>query len=252
MYLNVLIKKESNNAPSRSNTEVVRIVSTFGTDELLVQCVKDAIPHLQNTSSFKSKDVSFKFVKRTAPSVGSKLAVLRKMSLGIRWGGTSKCGDSSGCQCCNVTPTTPLSKVTVNGQKVNLPTGNCKSKNIIYLAQCNLCVDNYYVGRTVQPLHKRVNGHRQGFANVVSKGPNCVESLDTDDSYSLGVHLYNEHGLTSEFNKHYTFHVLEHVSPLQMEKIEHLWIHKLNTLFPYGINRSNPFGLPVLNVDSIT
>ena len=120
------------------------------------------------------------------------------------------------------------------------------------MAQCNLCIDNSYVGRTVQPLHKRVNGHRQGFVNVVSNGLDYVNSLDTEDSYSLGLHLYNEHGLISEFNKHYTFHVLEHVSPLQMEKCEHLWIHGLNTLFPNGINRSNPFGLPVLDVGPIT
>ena len=140
----------------------------------------------------------------------------------------------------------------MNGKRINLPNGNCKSKNIIYLAECNLCIDNCYVGRTVQPLHKRVCGHRQGFANVVKKGIDYVSALDTDDTYSLGIHLYNEHGLTSEFNKHYTFHVLEHVSPLQMEKIEHLWIHKLNTLFPNGINRSNPFSLPLLDIDSVT
>ena len=245
--LNVLIKSKSKNTPCRS-TDNVHIISTFGTDELLVQCVKEAIPHLQNTSSFRSKDVSFKFVKKTAPSVGSKLAVLRKMSLGIGLGGTSKCGLHGNCKCCNVTLATPMPQLTVNGQKVNLPNGNCKSKNIIYLAKCKLCVDNCYVGRTVQPLNKRVCGHRQGFTNVVEKGQNFVNALDTDDTYSLGVHLYNEHGLTSDFDKYYTFHVLEHVSPLQMEKIEHLWIHKLNTLFPYGINRSNPFGLPVLDI----
>ena len=66
--LNVLIKSKSKNTPCRS-TDNVHIISTFGTDELLVQCVKEAIPHLQNTSSFRSKDVSFKFVKKTAPSV---------------------------------------------------------------------------------------------------------------------------------------------------------------------------------------
>ena len=60
------------------------------------------------------------------------------------------------------------------------------------------------------------------------------------------------HGVTSEFNNYYKFHVLEHVSPLQMEKSEHLWIHKLNTLFPHGINKSNPFALPILEVGSVT
>ena len=76
--LNVLIKKVSSNAPRHHRTDNVRIVSTFGTDELLVQCVKEAIPHLQNTNTFKSKDVSFKFVKKTALVLN--FAVLRKMS----------------------------------------------------------------------------------------------------------------------------------------------------------------------------
>ena len=110
-------------------------------------------------------------------------------------------------QCCKVNPTAPISKVTVNGQLVNLPNGNCKSKNVIYLAQCNLCVDNCYVGRTVQPLNKRVNGHHHAFVNVVNKGPGYVNSLGTDNTYNLGVHLYNEHGLSFEIDKHYTFHV---------------------------------------------
>ena len=110
----------------------------------------------------------------------------------------------------------------MNDQKIHLPNGDCKSKNIIYLAQCNLCSDKCYVGRTVQPLNKRVNGHRQGFVNVVRKGLNHVNSLDTDDTYSLGIHLHSEHGISSDFNKYYTFHVLEYVSLFQMEKSEHL------------------------------
>ena len=174
------------------------------------------------------------------------------MSLGIRSGGTSKCGGRTHCSCCDVILSSPKSNITVNGQKVHLPSGNCKSKNIIYLSECNLCVNKCYVGRTVQPLNKRVTGHRQGLNNVVSKGLNYANSPDSDDTFCLGMHLLNEHGITSNFNDHFTFHVLEHVSPLQMEKSEHLWIHKLNTLFPNGLNRSNPFGLPILNCDSVT
>ena len=251
--LSVLIKSDVNNDSSTmSPTNNVRIVSTFGTDKDLVECVKESIPYLQETNSFKNKNVSFKFVKKTAPSVGSKLTVLKKMSLGVGLGGTSKCCSSAICQCCNVISDIPKSKLTVNGEEVLLPNGNCKSKNIIYLAQCNLCTDNCYVGRTVQPLHKRVNGHRQGFSVVVDKGLDFVNSIDDEDTYSLGVHLHNVHGLTSDFNRYFTFHVLEHVSPTKMEKSEHLWIHKLNTLYPHGINRLNPFSLPVLNISSVT
>ena len=249
--LNVLIKKKSANKNDVAPAHNVRIISTYGTDHLLVNCVKKAIPYLNNTNSFKDKDVKFNFTKKTAPSIGSKLSVLKKSALDIHSGGTSKC-ESSRCQCCNVISPTPKSKIIVNGQKVVLPNGSCKSKNIIYLSKCNLCVDQFYVGRTVQPLCKRVNGHRQSFSNVISKGPNYVNSSDTDDSLCLAMHLFNEHGISSNFNDHFTFHVLEHVSPLQMEKREHLWIHELNTLYPIGMNRSNPFALPILNCNSIT
>ena len=254
--LSVLIKRHPSNVSVAPITPAhkVRIISTFGTDDSLVECVKEAIPHLNQTKSFKSKNVSFDFVKKTAPSLGSKLAILKKMSLGISVGGTSACSTSPNttCQCCKVISPVPISNVTVNGQKVVLPNGNCKSKNIIYLAQCNLCSNKCYVGRTVQTLNKRVNGHRQSLSTVVKKGLNYVNSPDTEDTFCLGIHLFNEHGITSNFNDYFTFHVLEHVSPLQMEKCEHLWIHKLNTLFPYGMNRSNPFGLPVLNCSPIT
>ena len=252
--LNVLINKKHssiNDTPS-TQTHKVRIVSTFGTDQSLVDCVKEAIPHLKETKSFKNKDVSFTFVKKTAPSVGSKLSVLKKMSLGIGVGGTSRCGSTASCQCCSVISHVPVHNISVNAHKVVLPNGNCKSKNIIYLAQCKLCIDKCYVGRTVQTLNKRLNGHRHCFSTVVKEGLNYVNASDDDDSFSLGIHLFNEHGITSGFDDYFRFHVLEHVSPSQMEKSEHLWIHKLNTLFPYGINRSNPFGLPVLNCTPIT
>ena len=247
-----LIANRDINTSSSLVPNIVRIVSTYGTDDMLVDCVKQAIPYLKETNSFKSKNVSFKFVKKTAPSVGSKLATLKKMSLGITTGGTSKCGSKNRCQCCKVVPDTPVTSLNVNGKKVVMPSGNCKSKNVIYLAKCNLCIDNCYVGRTVQTLNKRVTGHRSGFSTVVDKGLDYVNSPDPDDTYSLGVHLHKVHGLTSDFNKYYKFHVLEHVSPSTMEKSEHLWIHKLNTLFPHGINRTNPFALPVLDISAVT
>ena len=218
--LNVLIKSKvpsSNDTPS-TQTHTVRIISTFGTDQSLVNCVKEAIPHLKETKSFKNKNVSFNFVKKTAPSIGSKLATLKKASLSIGIGGTSRCGNSTKCKCCSVISPLPSPKVVVNGQEVALPSGTCKSKNIIYLAKCNLCNDKCYVGRTVQALHKHVSGHRQSFTTVVDRGLNYVNSPDKDDTFGLGIHFFNEHGLTSGLNDYFTFHVLKHVSPFHMEK----------------------------------
>lgn len=244
--LNILIKNKSELA-SDSPGETIRIVSTFGTDNFLIDSVKESIPYLNNTVSFKSKPVpvKFDFVKKTAPSIGSKLSCLKSMSLGIRPEGVSKCSDTR-CQCCKMFPKSPVNKLKTNGCEVSLPSGNCKSKNVVYLASCKLCTDNSYIGRTVQPLHKRVNGHRSSFNKVVRKGLINEKLSDSDDTYSLGIHLLQDHGVTRNFNNYYTFHVLDHVSPSQLDKKEHLWMHKLNTLYPYGINRSSPFGLPVL------
>ena len=104
----------------------------------------------------------------------------------------------------------------------------------------------------MQSLHKKVCGHRQGFTNVVKNGLSYENISDSEDTHCLGIHLFNEHGITSDFNNYFTFHVLEHVSPLHMEKSEHLWIHKLNTLFPDDINQSNPFGLLILDISAVT
>ena len=42
---------------------------------------------------------------------------------------------------------------------------NCKSRNTIYFAQCNLCKNSQgsYTGQSQQHLHRRINGHRHDF-----------------------------------------------------------------------------------------
>ena len=49
-----------------------------------------------------------------------------------------------------------------------------------------------------------------------------MNSTDDEDTYNLGVHLHNVHGLTYDFNMYFSFHSLKHISPTQMEKSEHL------------------------------
>ena len=96
-------------------------------------------------------------------------------------------------------------------------------------------------------MHKRCNGHRTAYYYVLEHGIPLNVSKDSEDLYSLGLHLYFEHGCKNkgDFNNVFTIHILEHCSPSQIEKQEHIWIHKLNTLHPWDINKVNPFGLPV-------
>ncbi len=58
----------------------------------------------------------------------------------------------------------------MNGQEVILdPALNCKSKNVIYIAQCSICVadkdqkEDTYFGQTTTAVSVRFNGHRSKF-----------------------------------------------------------------------------------------
>ena len=64
------------------------------------------------------------------------------------------------------------SKIMVNGKKVVLDRKlNCKDRNVIYVAQCQLCdkgenpncSNDTYFGQTKQEFRSRLNGHRSCF-----------------------------------------------------------------------------------------
>ena len=62
---------------------------------------------------------------------------------------------------------------TINGKKVRPVSGTCSTYNLIYCFFCTLC-HKPYVGRTVQKLNSRCNGHRAAYYKVLnlSKLPN--------------------------------------------------------------------------------
>ena len=61
--------------------------------------------------------------------------------------------------------------IFVNGAVVNLDFRlSCKDKNIVYVAQCQICSnlpgtlkEDTYFGQTVTSMHTRINGHRNKF-----------------------------------------------------------------------------------------
>ena len=226
------------------DTKPILVVSCFGTDEKLVKTLKSYEDDLSKTNSFRSAvKPLFQFVKKTGPNIGSKLSVLKSIALGRKVGTTVPCNAHTNCKCCQLIGDQPVSEV--NGHRVSCAPGSCKTKNTIYLFSCKLCFKAYF-GRTTQQLGKRTNGHRECFYQILRQ-----ENIDeSKDDYSLGLHLFHEHGLSAptDFNDHYSLQIMEVCSPSLLEKKEHNYIHGYNTLFPIGLNKINPFGLPRLSV----
>ena len=105
--------------------------------------------------------------------------------------GGQRCG-SRGCLTC---PTIVQDNegLCVNGRILSPGIQlNCKSSNVIYLAQCTICDPvqdngdiNCYAGQTIQPLHKIVNGHRSCF--------DVNENLQIWEKSALSKHAYESH-----------------------------------------------------------
>ena len=104
--------------------------------------------------------------------------------------------------------------------KINFA-ASCKSYNIIYLITCRRC-GQQYVGETVQPLHRRINGHRY---IMHGKAKECPVAED-----------FNGEG-----------HTLADVTVVAINKIhshdsflrkvrERRWIRNLGTSYSLGMN----------------
>ena len=229
------------------NEKPIRVISTFGTDDNLVKAVKNHEKDLLKTRTFiNHKKPLFCYVKKTSANIGAKLSVLKSIALGKKHGKTVSCGITSRCKGCNLVPDTQNEHFLVaNGHKVQFAPGNCNSRNIIYLVTCNFC-DKIYVGKSVQEMCRRFNGHRHCFYTILR---NKDIDLDSDD-YSLGLHLFHEHSqhMESDFDKAFTVYIVENCSPSSLDKREHMFIHKYNTLHPNGLNKVNPFKLTQLDL----
>jgi hypothetical protein len=147
------------------------------------------------------------------------------------------------CQSCMLMSGTP--EIRNNDRTAKSAGGNCKSKGLIYAAQCVLCfINNTYAGKTVQELHCRINAHRHSFfdilklCNNIAENENPIELENVDDTNVLGAHLYLKHGKIekSDFNKYFKFTILKFVMPSNIRIVEQSFIDSLNTLYPFGLN----------------
>jgi len=251
----ILERKNTSSAANEPlSTVPIRVISSFGSDTDLVNVVQKYEPHLRRTQSFyesesqssssnnppKNKSKLFQFVKKTGSTLRSRLVTSKQLALGSKHGKTEPCLKKN-CKCCGMI--LPKDSISANGKRIKSAPGNCKTYNIIYLVQCSICKKNY-VGRTINSLHKRMDGHRSKFYEIIDG-----RAVDiTSDEYSLGVHLV-DHGLGnhSDFNENFKTFILENCSPSQLEVKENKYIHLLRSLRPHGLNTINPFGLTLFH-----
>ena len=137
----------------------------------------------------------------------------------------------------------------VKNKKFKTGMGNCKTQNCIYSGTCKIC-DKNYVGKSVQPQHKKVNGHRNDVKKYMNNPTilHIISDLGEIDKYSLATHLYQEHNIVSQkgLDEYYTFTILEKCTPKSLDVKEHLWIQKLKSLYPFGLNLNSPLGFPLI------
>ena len=216
------------------------VVSTFGRDQKLMKTLKQIE---------KNTAIKFRYAKKTASSLNNMLVRSKVASLGQPSGKTMPCTTGKkkrGRKCMTCSMVSKKDYVMgPNNKRLSTAKSCCKTRCVIYHASCHHC-DKCYVGKTIQPLNSRVNGHRGKFYDCLNFNGDRLD-LDVDDDYALGLHLYMQHGSREgkEFNEGYEFTVLERCNPRNIDLKEHLWIQRMKCLKPYGLNSHDPFGLPI-------
>ena len=214
----------------------VKVVTTHGRDKKLIKTLEHIEKH--------SESISFSYIKKTAPSLNNILVKSKYASLGQPKGRTLPCGRPN-CMTCKMV--SRADKITgPNGKIIRTVAAKCTTRCVVYHASCHFCSKNY-VGKTIQPLSGRVNGHRGKFYECLRYSGDR-QDLTEDDDHALGLHLYFQHGQrdTKGFNGSFSFTVLELCNPQNLDLKEHLWIQRLKTVKPYGLNSHDPFGFPFI------
>ena len=115
----------------------IRVISTFDADKSIMEAVKKSEENLKLTQSFRNQNGPlFKFVKTVGPNIKSQVNSLKKQALCKNQNGAVKCNGKN-CKTCKMLLTTKFEEV--NGRKVGLASGSCKTCNICYLAKCQIC-----------------------------------------------------------------------------------------------------------------
>ena len=141
----------------QKDQDKIIVVSTYEADNNILEAIRNSEENLKRTQSFRNQNGPlFKYVKKVGPNIKCHTNTLKHQALGTKRGSAKKCG-ARGCKTCSIILKEKF--VKINNKKIHLSEGSCKTYNICYLARCKICYKPY-TGRTVDLMHKRINGHR--------------------------------------------------------------------------------------------
>jgi hypothetical protein len=229
-------------------------VQTFSPETSKVkQLVRDTNRAIQKSAAWKDERKAICVVSRRGKNLGDLILQRKKFALDSLSGpsGTSRCTPipsqetkrSRGrpCEACPLMSNSSVITSSVTKKSFVAPNGNCKSKNLIYVARCKICIKQY-VGRTSNKLQKRISGHRSFVSQV---GHSLDEVGDSDDA-ALVTHLHSDHNFVTitadSFNSNFEFSIVE-TDPSDLYSAERIWISRLVTMRPFGLNIEKPGGI---------
>ena len=136
-------------------------------------------------------------------------------------GGSSPCGTRRCLTCSHIQTGITFRSATTN-QAFNVrATATCKTRNVIYLIDCRKC-RKQYVGETQNPLHIRLNGHRNDIAHKRTEKP-------------VASH-FNSPGHSLDDLRIAVLEVMRSFDESLRRRRESYWIKQLRSLHPGGMN----------------
>ena len=219
------------NSVKKTDKVLVAVVDYFSEIDQLKSLINQIKPDI---AKLIGKNTKLLVSARKGGTIGSKVVKNRQLcELTVQQMSSQKCGATS-CQTCPLLGKMGES-VTINDRSVSVKKNlNCKSRNVIYLAQCKLCdhsvSDNTYTGQTSQPFHKRVNGHRSCFVSKYGQ-----PDLDSAEKSALSLHNINEHRNNFSLSN-FGFILHDQVRPRDLNRREARHIGDLRTNV-MGLNR---------------
>ena len=157
------------------------------------------------------------------PSIGNKFIRNKALSTELTQLPNQKCNAQNCLQCPLVNTS---NSTTVNNTRISIAkTLNCKSRNVIYLWQCQPCEEeNSYFGRTIQKVHERTNTHR-----------GCFNDVNKWENSALSMHARSIHGENFQLSN-FKISLIKKCSPQRIRREEFKYIDKFKTR-TRGINR---------------